>query len=83
MIECMAETTTSEPGETPRVRLIIDTSDVIHDALELRLLHERRKRRGQSGDRVSKSDIVNEILAAALAGEIATLGEPAPKRKKS
>lgn len=65
---------------TDRIRLIIDTEDVVRRAVQLRKV--------KSGTGETISDIVNEILRAALAEEIeelerhARIGQAKKKRDK-
>ncbi len=70
---------------TERIRLMVDTEDVIRRAVRLRALKQ--------GDDVTNSDVVNAILREALADEIAEVSsypqsgtgsgkKPGPKPKK-
>lgn len=60
----------------PRIRLIIDTEDVIRQAVRLRALKRR----------CTASDVVNEVLRREFAEEIEDLQpkepDPAPKRRR-
>jgi hypothetical protein len=70
------EPRTSGEGEAGRVRLIIDTEDIIRRAVARRVHKEGLRTRRD----LTKSEVVTEILRAALAEEIAELeaGPPDP-----
>ena len=66
--------------EEPRVRLIIDTTEEIRQALSLRVLRRKVEYRRVVG----QSEAVNEILSAALADELKQVAQmaKAPKSPK-
>lgn len=60
MIDFMTEPTNDTESTAKRIRLIIDTDEVVRAAVSLRALKTGK----------GHSEVVNEILRAALAGEI-------------
>jgi hypothetical protein len=76
-----------EEKTAERVRLIIDTTEQIQRALDLRVHKVGAERVRKGGKSPSKSDIANEILAAGLAEELAEIDgqandkKPATKKK--
>lgn len=64
--------------EIPRVRLIIDTSEELRQALSLRVLRRKVEYRRTVG----QSEAVNEILTAALADELKQVAQMAKPKSK-
>jgi hypothetical protein len=73
---------TEEPADTSdapkRIRLIIDTTDRIRRAVQLRAFRMSADR----AQKVSTSDFVNELFEEILADELADIDRKDSKRKR-